>query len=658
MVLLLQELTALSAAMVATIIVSAILFEAGRNNPRKGFLGLFLNGMMAVMFAGTTVYLYDHSYLEYAVAVNSVFMFLGVAAYLNGGRVSPTRAWSTVFGLSMVAGELLMGTSFSAALSGIGFLHSGLLNVFTASANSYWFLGPMAAEMSYILYLSRRRLGSPVRYYLLLMLPAMIISPALFQNSVYVKGAVWESSIMMIIVAIYSYEYLYANRMKKDQQTGITLELILIMLVMMLGEFLYFLYGSWTAFSFANSAAMFWFVYRALNPRGWASNYLVNAKWTFAFLVLTFVMEWFMGAALDFVMSVFPTGSGAFLSSIGFRPLTAGLSAFPAALFDFYIILSSVTGSSWFLIMMGTEMGSLVAFRIPQTKSMETRVRFTMMLFAYALYTIYAPYFSPIASSIGKIPFLGWSMGLGTFGPVAPTLLLGIVGTYLLSFVFSFMFGSRQICSLFCTAPLMYQGTFYDSLKVFNRTSRLGKKTLTSRLKPAFYAASAIVWGSLLAFAVLSYLDQTGRFGFTIYGLDPTVFLYGFYFNILWYVMFFAAPIVGSYACVTQGWCSWGTFNQLAGRVGLFRLKVKDRETCVKCETKDCAKACPVGLTDMPGSFISKGYFKSFKCVGVGDCVDACPYGNIYFYDFRNWVRSKFGRPELPPRREHPTVHA
>jgi polyferredoxin len=68
----------------------------------------------------------------------------------------------------------------------------------------------------------------------------------------------------------------------------------------------------------------------------------------------------------------------------------------------------------------------------------------------------------------------------------------------------------------------------------------------------------------------------------------------------------------------------------------------------MKCETKDCAKVCPVGLTDLPGAFIDKGEFRSYKCIGVGDCVSACPYENVYFFDARNWVRTKLHRP-LPP---------
>ncbi len=46
-------------------------------------------------------------------------------------------------------------------------------------------------------------------------------------------------------------------------------------------------------------------------------------------------------------------------------------------------------------------------------------------------------------------------------------------------------------------------------------------------------------------------------------------------------------------------------------------------------------------MSTMPGEFIKKGSFKSVKCVGAGDCLRACPYDNIYFYDVRNYLKEK-----------------
>ncbi len=190
----------------------------------------------------------------------------------------------------------------------------------------------------------------------------------------------------------------------------------------------------------------------------------------------------------------------------------------------------------------------------------------------------------------------------------------------------------------------MYQGTFYDSMKEFNRTSTIGKKFLTSRISNLYKAISSLVIVSIVIAAIVSYLTSVGIINVTFFGTDIAYFLFIFYFNFLWYIIFISIPFVGTYGCVSTGMCHIGLFNQFVSRFGLFRLKVKDPMQCVNCETKDCAKACPVGLTDLPGNFIKSGQFRSHKCIGVGDCVSACPYENEYIYDVRGWLREKLGR--------------
>jgi polyferredoxin len=106
-------------------------------------------------------------------------------------------------------------------------------------------------------------------------------------------------------------------------------------------------------------------------------------------------------------------------------------------------------------------------------------------------------------------------------------------------------------------------------------------------------------------------------------------------------------PFLGTYNCVTLGWCHWGMVGQAVSnrRVGLFKLKVRDREVCKACTTLDCARACPIGLVDMPGHFRTRGEFRSSKCCGVGDCIESCPYDNIYIHDVRHWIRARLGLP-------------
>jgi polyferredoxin len=113
--------------------------------------------------------------------------------------------------------------------------------------------------------------------------------------------------------------------------------------------------------------------------------------------------------------------------------------------------------------------------------------------------------------------------------------------------------------------------------------------------------------------------------------------------------MFVTVPFLGSYNCATTGFCHWGALTAPFARVGFFRLKVKDKKICQACTTFDCAKACPVGLVDMPLYFRRDGEYRSSKCCGVGDCVGACPYGNMYHQDVRFWLRRALARKRPAP---------
>lgn len=609
-------------------------------------LVLYFSGSMVVMFAALAVFFSSSNQTTevLALAFNSAYMVIGLVSILmriNRGVGVKVRNWVTllVFAVTMALSEALMGEAFYAMST--GHLGNPLLGV-----ENYWYFGVMISEMAFTLLYSWRTLTQPLKNFLTVALPIMAISPVILpSNPSFVTDVVWLNASLMIVATVLIYEALYRSRLRPVQETMTSLELMLIFTAMMAGIFFYYLLGSWYLFDFSMIAGMSWFIYRALvGPSHIKGNYTRDSKWTFSFVALTFVMEWLMGGVLDFVSGILTPGLSGFLSSLSLGFVNPSTDFGIGALFDFLSIVGTVTGSLWFLIMMGSEMGLLAVFRIWQVRLRENKFRLALMVSAYAIYTIYLPYFSPLSSRIDYIPYM-WSMGLGTLGPVTPQYLFtGIIGTYVVSAVLSFLFGSRQICSVTCTAPTMYQGTFYDSLKTFNRSSKLGRKTLTSRLRPWYKVIALSVWGTLLASGVISYLDQVGVLNITLFGVDPTEFLYSFYFNFLWYIVFISIPFMGSYACVTQGWCSWGTFNQFFGSLGFFRLKVRDPAICLSCKTVDCAKACPVGLTDMRASFIEKGEFKSFKCIGVGDCAEACPYDNIIFYDVRSWVRERFGK--------------
>ncbi len=327
------------------------------------------------------------------------------------------------------------------------------------------------------------------------------------------------------------------------------------------------------------------------------------------------------------------------------QPPAPALGVYPYYLFllNAASMVAGIAGSSYFALIFGIGLLTIVLSKMFELKKTANKVRMGLMLLAYFVYSTYIPNFSPIASKVEYIPYM-WFNGLGTYAGVETPLLVGILGTFAVTALISYMFGSRQICSVTCTAPYMLQGNFTDSMKGFNRTSRMGRKTLTSKLTTWYKIAVWTTWASLLIAAVLSFLNYLGVTNFSILGSDPTVFYATIYFNFLWYLQFIFMPYLGNYACINHGICAWGSFNQLFGYLGPFKLKVKDPATCISCRTVDCARACPVGLTDMRASFIKKGEFKSFKCIGVGECVDECPHDNIFVYDVRKAVKERLSK--------------
>lgn len=534
--------------------------------------------------------------------------------------------------------EFFMGWALMLASNGSLSL-ANPLTAFSSIVNSYWFIFTMSAEMALTTFFLRKEIRRPLLYVIAFQSLIMFLSPPAIANPSWTSISVFGGSAGMIALFIYIFEYLARNNSVEGSASRYLPRLLSIYALMMAGLFVWELYGS--GILFASSIILEMIIYfqlvlgkSSIPPKSW----LLDAKWTLGLISTLFVAEFFMGGLLD--VQIY--GRSAFLGSMNLAPLVGSLpTVIGAALYDFLIAFGTVTGSPWFLIMMGIEMGALVVFKIGTVRELETKIRLVLVIAAYAIYAVLLPSFLISGTLLPKIPFVGWSMGVGTAGPVAPALLVAIIGTYAASGVLSFLFGARQVCSVFCTAALMYQGTFYDKMKTFNRSSATARKFLTSRLSNLYKSIFSVVWISLFVAVAISYLDSIGILNWSIFGSDPTQLLYIFYFDFLWYIIFITIPFVGTYGCVTMGWCHWGTFNQLVSRLGFFKLKVKSADTCVNCPTKDCALACPVGLTDLPSQFIAKSEFKSHKCIGIGDCATACPYSNIKFYDVRAWARSK-----------------
>jgi polyferredoxin len=631
---------------------------------------LFLLAMMASMFVSSVIYLYYPTFVALfaLVALNMVAMSIGIIPILTvlskgdkpldetrvGRRVSSRAVVIGIIIVLALVSEAFMGWTFALLSGAASTTAQSAFSALTYSMSTYWFIFTMAGEMAVTLYLVGRNFPPIFRLLVGVQIFVMLLTPTAIASSAWSTETLIGNSAVMIVAVIVILEFLFRNRSPAVGASNYMLRLIGTYALMMAGLFLWLMDGDVLLFVVSVVAEMAIYFNIVLKEKTLESPPFVNWQtrpwWAFGLLGGVFIAEFFMGGILD----VLANGSGYF-TGLPFAALSGSvLTILGATLYDFIVAVGSVTASVWFLVMMGIEMGALVVFKIRYARETENKMRLVLMLAAYAIYAIWLPSFV-FSADPQSIPWIGWSMGIGTAGALSPGIpLLALISTYVISGGLSFLFGSRNVCSILCTAAPMYQGTTYDAMSTFNRTSTIGRHNLGSRSPDSFKVVSTLVWVSLLGSATLSYLTSIGVVNIAFFGDDISYFFYAFYFSFLWYLIWVLTPFVGTYGCVTTGMCGWGTFNGIISRFGIFRLKVRSVDTCIDCKTRDCAKVCPTGQTDLPGQFIGKGEFKSYKCIGVGDCVTACPYENISFFDVRHWVRAKLKRPL--PADHGPTV--
>jgi polyferredoxin len=387
-------------------------------------------------------------------------------------------------------------------------------------------------------------------------------------------------------------------------------------------------------------------------PVGERVPWLLRPGWAVQLLLFTFLAEFFVGALIDLEVA----GSG-FLQYIPFQPL-AGLSAHVAllAVYDGLWFGAAILASAWFLVALGVTMGGLVVLRLQEIHVPAQRYRMVLMLGVFALAAVYVPSLAsstPLVSNktLASLPVIGWGFGLRAGGPFESGIFLAVLVMYATVGVLTVLFGRKALCSVLCGAALVYQGSTMHEMRQFNQSSRVGRYFLGQRLSTAYVVASSLALVSLFAVSLIAYLHrlptvQVANGQYDTAALPLPVELY---FGGLWFAMFVSTPYVGTYNCATTGLCHWGALSIPFTRVSFFRLRVKDREVCERCTTFDCAKSCPVGLVDMPLYFRTTGEYRSSKCCGVGDCVGACPYGNLYHQDVRSPIAKLLRRLSRSP---------
>jgi polyferredoxin len=565
-------------------------------------------------------------------------------------RVRPALEWPLLAAALAVASFLAAWLALALTAS----LPSGEPRAALAVLGSPYFLFPLAAVMGAVFALSFRPLAKEWRT-LLLCPPAVVaLSAAAVVAPSWTLPAVLAASLVLVAQFVFLMLFMYRNKQLHVPVARLMVQLAAAGTLAGFGLLLWVVFHSPAVVSLAALAETFVFFSVAVRPPVLEDenrfSWLMKPFWAFQMLCAIFLAELFLGAALDVAIY-----GPVYLAQFPFYPTSGvGPMVVPNALLDGLWFIAGTVVSAWFLILMGAEMGSLVVLKIRETREREQKARLGLMIAVYAVAVVYIPSFwtkTPLVSSslLANIPVIGWGMGIRTGGPFAPTFFGAIILMYVSVGVLTVLFGRRALCSVMCGAAIMYQAATMHEMRSFNRTSRIGKLFLGSNFSTAYSVASGLALVSLFGTSFLPYLHLLPGVEFRNNDFDSAMLPFELYFGALWFIMFVSIPYVGNYNCVTTGFCHWGSFSQLFSKVSFFKLKVRDKSVCQACTTVDCAKACPIGLIDMPQHFRTKGEFRSAKCCGVGDCVGACPYNNMYLSDVRHWLRGRFADPLHPP---------
>jgi len=632
-----------------------------------GAVGILLAGILPIPFGSTSTSL--------ATAIGVAGVIVGVLAWgraaepevaSDGTREPPTPVASTISPSFRSGWCLVLLLGFADLLLGAIFVGSGLaplvpgvtgpFDVVVSSLVSPIFIISASVGILISGLFGRPDLDSRVRALLVGQAVLVLLSPTTLASSTWATVSVYVGAAAFVALFVIALQFVYRTKQLAPSLSRLLALWSVAGTLTASGWFVWHFYGSPIVLAFSVLAQAFVAFSASLAPPPPASAarlpWLLHPFWVFEILLFTFLTEFFLGALLDLTIAG-PT----FLQFVPFLPYAgASLGAVGTAIYDGLWFGAAILASAWFLIVMGFTMGMLVVFKMRETRERALRYRLGLMIAVYALAAVYIPSLAsstPIttSSTLANLPVIGWGFGLRSGGPFESTAFFAILFMYAFVGVMTVLFGRKALCSVMCGAALLYQGTAVNEMRGFNQTSRVGRYFLGSQLSTAYLVASSLALVSLFATSVLGVLHMLPSVTLANGVVDRAALPLPveLYFGGLWFAMFVSVPYVGTYNCATTGFCHWGALSIPFARVGLFRLKVKDRKVCQQCTTFDCAKACPVGLVDMPLAFRTTGEYRSTKCCGVGDCVGACPYGNMYHQDVRFWIRRHIAGTPAPP---------
>ena len=284
----------------------------------------------------------------------------------------------------------------------------------------------------------------------------MVLSPTAIANSTWSYDTVIGNTCVMILAIIVIFDYIFKNRTLTDGASKYVLRLMGAYGLMMAGLFVWLLYGDVLAL-------------RALHRRR-DVDLLHASSSTRRRLINPPLVGWQIEAALglraarrDLRLRVLhgrrPGHSGARDKLLHESPLrradrVPSLTVVGAAFYDFVVGRRRASPASfWFLVMMGVRDGCPGGLQDQVCQGdWRPRIRLLLVLVAYALYTLFFPTFV-FSASAADDPVDRVEHGARNRGRARPRRHLWSSSRPIcISGGISFFFGSRNVCSIFCTA--------------------------------------------------------------------------------------------------------------------------------------------------------------------------------------------------------------